>query len=159
MAAARKAAGVTQASLARDAELDRTAVSKIESGRRAISSLELVAIARALGRPLQWFLDESVEGAGVALRDLRRRRRSILRVAEKHGADAVRVFGSVARGEERPDSDVDLLVRLERGRSLMDQAALILELRRLLGRNVDVITEGGLRERIRDRVLREAVSL
>lgn len=74
-------------------------------------------------------------------------------------AGSLRFFGSLARGEARPDSDIDLLVRMERGRSLFDQAALLLELRDLLGRDVDVVTEEGLRGSIRERVLREAVPL
>lgn len=157
IAEARAMAGMTQASLAGAISLDRTAVSKIESGRRQVTSLELAAIARNLGRPIEWFLHET--RAPDDLGNLRRRRKTILRVAAKHGARSVRVFGSVARREARPDSDVDLLVKMDRGRSLLDQAALLLELRDLLGRQVDVVTEEGLRARIRDRVLREAVPL
>jgi predicted nucleotidyltransferase len=71
----------------------------------------------------------------------------------------VRVFGSVARGEDGPDSDVDFLVRFVRGTTLFDQAGLIVELEHLLGRNVDVVSERGLKERIRDRVLGEATPL
>lgn len=87
------------------------------------------------------------------------KREAILRIAREHGAQSVRVFGSVARGEANDRSDIDLLVDLEAGRSLLDHAALLLELQELLGRPVDVVTERGLRPRIRDRVLREAVAL
>ncbi|MFZ5909207.1 MAG: nucleotidyltransferase family protein [Chloroflexota bacterium] len=86
-------------------------------------------------------------------------REEILATARKHGAYNVRVFGSVARGEARPDSDIDFLVNLEAGRSLMDLARLLRELQSLLGRDVDVVTEAGLRPRIRPRVLREARAL
>jgi predicted nucleotidyltransferase len=86
-------------------------------------------------------------------------RTEVLRVAARHGARNVRVIGSVARGEARPDSDLDLLVDLDEGRSLLDHAALMLELGRLLGRKVDVATERGLRPRVRDRVLAEAIPL
>jgi predicted nucleotidyltransferase len=86
-------------------------------------------------------------------------REEILATARKHGAYNVRVFGSVARGEARPDSDIDFLVSLEAGRSLMDLARLLRELQSLLGRNVDVVTEAGLRPRIRPQVLREARAL
>lgn len=86
-------------------------------------------------------------------------RDDILRAAAKHGARNVRVFGSVARGEADEKSDIDLLVDFEPGRSLFDQAALILELELLLGRKVDVASERGLRERVRERVLREAAPL
>jgi predicted nucleotidyltransferase len=87
---------------------------------------------------------------------LKARREEILRVAARHGARNVRVFGSVARGEADETSDIDLLVELETGRSLLDHAALMLELERLLGCKVDVATERGLRDRIREQVLREA---
>ena len=80
----------------------------------------------------------------------------ILRIAAKHGARNVRVFGSVARGEARPDSDVDFLVDMEPGRSLFDMGGLLMDLRALLGLDVDVVTEHGLKPRIRDRVLKEA---
>lgn len=86
-------------------------------------------------------------------------REQILRLARGHGARNVRVFGSAARGDARPDSDVDLLVDLDSGRSLLDLGGLLVDLEALLGRSVDLVTERGLRERIRDRVLREAVPL
>jgi predicted nucleotidyltransferase len=71
----------------------------------------------------------------------------------------VRVFGSVARGEAGPESDVDFLVRLEPGTTLLDHAALVRELESLLDRKVEVISERALRVRIRDRVLQEAVPI
>lgn len=90
---------------------------------------------------------------------LAEKREEILRIAKKHGASNVRIFGSIARGENDSKSDVDLLVDLEQGRSLLDHAALYLELEELLKCKVDVATEKGLKERIRDRVLKEAVAL
>ena len=87
------------------------------------------------------------------------KRKEILATAGKYGAHNVRVFGSVARNEARADSDVDFLVNLEAGRSLLDLGGLLMELRALLGRDVDVVTEKGLRQRIRERVLKEAVPL
>jgi uncharacterized protein len=90
---------------------------------------------------------------------LKSRRADILQVAAQHGARNVRVFGSVARGEARPDSDIDVLVELEAGRSLLDLGGLLMDLQDLLGREVDVVTEPGLRDRIRERVLKEAVPL
>jgi len=90
---------------------------------------------------------------------LKDRREDILRLAAQHGAHNVRVFGSVARGEARPDSDVDLLVEMEAGRSLLDLGGLLMDLQALLGREVDVVTDKGLRERIRTRVLQEAKPL
>ena len=88
--------------------------------------------------------------------DLDNLRSEILRVASAHGARNVRVFGSVARGDSGPESDLDLLVDFEPGRSLLDHAALQLEMEALVGRNVDVASERGLRPRVRDRVLSEA---
>ena len=87
---------------------------------------------------------------------LKTRRDQILEAAHKHGAFDVRVFGSVARGDARPDSDIDFLVRLESGRSLLDLARLLRELQALLDCKVDIVTEAGLRPRIRPQVLREA---
>ncbi len=84
------------------------------------------------------------------------KKREILRIAEKHGARNVRVFGSVARGEARADSDVDFLVDMGSGRSLLDMGGLLMDLRDLLGVEVDVVTERGLKPRIRERVLKEA---
>jgi predicted nucleotidyltransferase len=87
------------------------------------------------------------------------RREDILRIASRYGASNVRVFGSVARGEADTQSDLDLLVDLEPGRSLLDLAGLLVDLEALLGCQVDVVTERGLRQRLRERVLREAVAL
>ena len=88
---------------------------------------------------------------------LEEKRGEILRIAAEHGAREVRVFGSVARGEADRESDIDFLVELETGRSLMDLGGMQMELEFLLGRRVDVVTERGLKARIRERVLRKAV--
>ena len=90
---------------------------------------------------------------------LKAKRNEILDLTAKHGARKVRLIGSVARKEETPDSDVDFLVEMESGRSLLDHAALILDLELLLGKKVDVASERGLRPRVRERVLKEAVPL
>jgi uncharacterized protein len=95
----------------------------------------------------------------MRIEELRGRKAEILRLAAIHGATNVRVFGSVARGEARDESDVDFLVDLGRSRSLLDLGGLSEDLRELLSRPVDVVTERGLKARIRDRVLREAVPL
>jgi predicted nucleotidyltransferase len=91
-----------------------------------------------------------------AERLLQTRRAEILQIAARHGAYNVRVFGSVARGEARPDSDIDLLVNLEAGRSLLDLARMLRELQALLNHPVDLVTEAGLRPRLRPQVLKEA---
>ena len=90
---------------------------------------------------------------------LKAKREEILRIAARHGARNVRVFSSIAGGEADEDSDIHLLVELEPGRSLMDHAALWIELQSLLGRRVDVVSDRGIKPRIRERVLREAVPL
>ena len=90
---------------------------------------------------------------------LKEKRNEILRTAAKYGARNVRLFGSVARGEALQDSDVDLLVDLEPGRSLFDLGGLLMDLQDILECKVDVVTEKGLRPRIRDRILKEAKPL
>ena len=90
---------------------------------------------------------------------LQAKREDILCLAEQYGARNVRIFGSVARGEDDEQSDIDLLVDMEPGRSLLDLGALLMDLRELLDCEVDVVTERSLRERMKDRVLREAVTL
>lgn len=86
-------------------------------------------------------------------------RETIRRLVRQHGARDPRVFGSLARGTVAADSDLDLLVDLDAVRSLLDLGGLLMDLQQALGRPVDVVTEQGLRPRIRERVLREAVSL
>lgn len=93
------------------------------------------------------------------IQQIQAKREDILQVAARHGAYDVRIFGSAARGEADAQSDVDFLVNLEAGRSLLDLGALLMDLQDLLDREVDVVTESGLRSRIRERVLSEAISL
>ena len=90
---------------------------------------------------------------------LKEKREEILRVAAKHGARNVRIFGSAARGEADEESDLDLLVEMESGRSLLDHAALWLELQEVLGHTIDVVSDRGIKARIRERVLQEAIPL
>jgi predicted nucleotidyltransferase len=96
----------------------------------------------------------------VTLDTLRREKRAeILHRAEARGCRNVRVFGSVATGENRPDSDVDLLVDLDPGRGLLDLGGLLSDLHDLLGVDVDLVESGSIHPYIRDRVLAEAVPL
>ena len=90
---------------------------------------------------------------------LKSRRAEILSVGRRFGASRIRVFGSVARREEKQESDLDLLVSLERGRTLLDQIALEQELEQLLGRKVQVVVDSSVHHLIRDRVLADAVAL
>lgn len=95
----------------------------------------------------------------LTLEAVRSKRGRLLDLAAWHGARNVRVFGSVARGEADAASDLDLLVDLEPGRSLIDLGALLADLECELGVRVDVITEAGLRPALRARALRDAVPL
>ena len=88
---------------------------------------------------------------------IRERHAEILRIAARHGATRVRIIGSVARGEARPDSDVGLLVTWAEGTSLLDHAALVLDLESLLGRKVDIASDGWVKPSIREPVYRDAI--
>lgn len=90
---------------------------------------------------------------------LQAKREEILALAAQHGAYNVRLFGSVARGEAGPKSDVDILIDLESGRSLLDQIAFGQDLGDLLGCKVDVVTEKALHWYIKDKILQEAVPI
>ena len=96
-------------------------------------------------------------GVGMSeLQLIQRQREKIISVARKHGIRNVRVFGSVARGEDTPGSDIDFLVDLEPGRSLLDLGGALVKLQELLGRKVDIVTERGLHWYLRDKILKEA---
>ena len=86
-------------------------------------------------------------------------REEILRIAASHGAQNVRVFGSLARGEAGPESDIDILVELDPGRSVLDIVAIKQDLEDLMGCEVDVVTEAAISPYIREQVLKEAISL
>lgn len=95
----------------------------------------------------------------VTLRTLAERRSEITALAEKYRAGEVRVFGSVARGDNTNTSDVDILIKPARGCSLFDLGGLFADLQDLLGCRVDLVTEDGLKPRVRERVLKEAIPL
>jgi predicted nucleotidyltransferase len=90
---------------------------------------------------------------------IREHRDAILEIARRYGASNIRIFGSVARGDATASSDLDLIVRFEAGRSLLDHGGLVMDLRELLGMRVDVIDEDGMRPRFRQNVMKEAVEL
>jgi hypothetical protein len=87
---------------------------------------------------------------------LEAKRNDILLLASRHGAKNIRVFGSVARGEAGPDSDVDFLVQMGDSSSLLDFSSLVVELQDLLGQKVDVVSEDGLYWLLRRKILKEA---
>ncbi len=93
------------------------------------------------------------------LQRLKTRRKAILRIAAGHGARDVRLFGSVAREEAGPRSDVDFLVRMEKGRGLLDLVGLWQDLEEFLGCKVDVLTDGGVSPYLRERIYHEAKPL
>ena len=103
-------------------------------------------------------MTEIVTGPAPTLAELRARRAEILELTNSHGARNVRVFGSVAR-EDSERNDVDFLVDMDQDRSLFDMGALLMDLQDLLGCEVDVVTDPGLRKRIRADVLAEAQKL
>ena len=90
---------------------------------------------------------------------IERNREQVIKLASKYGASNIRLFGSVASGTDDQKSDIDFLVDVEPGRSLFDLGGLLFDLQQLLGRPVDIVTTAGLRPRIRERVLREAIAL
>ena len=104
-------------------------------------------------------MDPGEKTAVVTLAELRDRRAELVGIAERHGASNVRVFGSVLRGDASAGSDVDFLVTLDERRSLLDLGGLLMDLRDALGCEVDVVTDTGLRPRIRDDVLAIAAPL
>jgi predicted nucleotidyltransferase len=90
---------------------------------------------------------------------IREKRAEILRIMGAHGARNPRIFGSVARGQDQPSSDIDVLVEMEPGRTLLDLVGLEQDLGATLGRHVDVVTDGGISPYLRDRIVAEAVPL
>jgi len=95
----------------------------------------------------------------MTIEALKAHRRTILELANRHGARNVRVFGSIVRGDARSNSDIDLLVEIEPGRTLLDLIALEQDLEELLGLPVDVLTDGGLSPYLQQRILAEAAAL
>jgi predicted nucleotidyltransferase len=95
----------------------------------------------------------------VTLSDIRQKRAEILKLADKYGADNVRVFGSVVRGTAGPDSDLDILVRFSEKCSLIDHIALMQDLEDMLHIKVDVVNEKVLHPLIRERVLKDVVAI
>jgi predicted nucleotidyltransferase len=123
----------------------------------SIATLE--RLLAACGHHLTVSTEPATRLGSPSVRLLRRRRSELLAVAERHGARNVRVFGSTARNQARPDSDIDLLVELDPGRTLLDLVALRRDLTRALGRPVDVATDEMLSRPARVQAESEAVPL
>jgi predicted nucleotidyltransferase/DNA-binding XRE family transcriptional regulator len=161
---ARVSADLSQTEVARRAGVAQSVISAYESGRREPSVPTLERLVRATGHRLVLDLESTDEyPRGIPDtplgRRLRQRRRSVLACAARHGASNVRVFGSAARGEDQAESDVDLVVDLDRNTGLFSLEALRRELSEILGVSVDVAPSDSLRPRVREVVEREAIPL
>jgi hypothetical protein len=159
---ARRRSGLSQVELARRAGVAQSVISAYEAGRRQPALPMLARLIEATGLELRVTVDEPRRDplSGPVGRIVRQRRRELIAAARAHGASHVRVFGSVARGEDRPGSDVDLLVDLPPGLGLLGFGRLLDDLERILdGAKIDLIPAGDLKPEIRDRVEREALPL
>jgi predicted nucleotidyltransferase len=137
-------AGLTQQQVANRCGMSQSHVAAYEAGRRPISADQENRIVLALRRsPSQVLREHAAE---------------VRSIAAQHGAERVYVFGSVARGEDSFDSDIDLLVKLRPGVGLFDLVAMRNEIETLLGRPVDIVSEAALKPRDDD-IRREAVAL
>lgn len=161
---ARQRTRLSQGDVARRAGVAQSVVSAYESGRREPSVRTLGRLVAATGHRLVIELEADPEApAGLPDtplgRRLRQRRKAVLACAGRHGATNVRLFGSVARGEDRPDSDVDLVVDLSPHTGLFELSALKRELTEVLGVPVDVAPSDSLRPQVRAEIERDAVPL
>jgi uncharacterized protein len=148
----RQNAGLTQAEFAARALLSQSAVSDYERGRKEPGVATLVRLAAAVGRDvaIEFVSQPMVDPAAPTLHEVRSYRRALIAACKRHGASRPRIFGSVAAGTARPDSDIDLLVDLETGRTYFDVAELHDELETILGRPVDLLTSGAVHGRLAD---------
>lgn len=161
---ARSSAGLTQRELARRAGLSQSVIAAYETDTREPALSTLSALVEATGRTLEVgvgapLTSATPEAIGPIGRRLRRRRGAVLALAAKHRMSNLRVFGSVARGDDGPDSDLDLRVCLPDGAGLFAIARFAEELEELLQVRVDVVPEGTLKQRVRARVEPDLVAL
>jgi uncharacterized protein len=161
---ARRRAGLTQAQLGQRAGVTQSVISAYESGQRQPSLPTLLHLLHASGHLLDASLIARDDAATAPLsgplgQRLRRQRRKVKAIATAHGVHHVRVFGSTARGGERPDSDVDLLVDLPAGAGLFALGRLRGELEELLGAPVDLVPEDGLKPEVRANIEADLVTL
>ncbi len=165
----RERAGLTQSELARRAGTSQPALARYEAAATLPSLPTLERLLRGCGQRLELRAADadgrseratSVRGhLGADAQQLRRERRRLLDSARSHGVRRVRVFGSVARGDAGPGSDVDLLVELAPGRTLVDLAGFRIDATKILGVAVDVATVDMLKDRLRSEILAEALPL
>jgi predicted nucleotidyltransferase/DNA-binding XRE family transcriptional regulator len=159
---ARSRAGLTQRELARRAGVVQSVVAAYESGTREPSLATLAALVEATGTSLTIDLGPALPASpapGAIGHRLRRRRAAVLALAAKHGISDLRVFGSVARGEEGPSSDLDLLVHLPEDAGLFALGRFREELEALLHVPVDVVPDDGIKPRVRANIDQDLVAL
>jgi predicted nucleotidyltransferase/DNA-binding XRE family transcriptional regulator len=157
---ARKQAGLSQVELAARAGVTQSVISAYESGQRQPAIPALTRLIEAAGFELTLGLRRQLGRlSGPVGRRVRRHRRDLIAAAAAHGVQNLRVFGSVARGEDRPDSDVDLLADLPPGLSLFGLGRVEADLEAILGSRVDPIPAGDLKPGVRARVERDLVAL
>ena len=160
---ARRRAGLSQVELATRAGVTQSVISAYESGQRQPSIPALARLIEAAGFELTLGVRRPPGRlrrlSGPVGRRVRRRRQDLIAAAAAHGIQNLRVFGSVARGEDRPDSDVDLLVDLPPGLSLFGLARAEADLEAILGTRVDLIPAADLKPSVGERAVRDLVEL
>jgi hypothetical protein len=160
---ARKRAGLSQVELATQAGVTQSVISAYESGQRQPSIPALARLIEAAGFELTLGVRRPPGGlrrlSGPVGRRVRRHRQDLIATAAGHGIQNLRVVGSVARGEDRPDSDVDLLVDLPPGLSLFGLARAEADLEAILGTRVDLIPAADLKPGVRERAADDLVAL
>ena len=156
---ARRDAGLSQVALAARAGVTQSVISAYESGHRQPSLPTLAALVEAAGYELVAEPRRLGKLSGPVGQRVRRRRRDIIAAAAAHGVSGLRVFGSVARGEDRPDSDVDLLADLPPGMSLFGLGRVQADLEAIVGTRVDLVPAEDLKPGVRPRAERGLVTL
>jgi len=160
---ARKRAGLSQVELAERAGITQSVISAYESGRRQPSLPMLAALVEASGYELEVSVQEPPGNLGRLTgpvgRRVRQHHSDLVTAAAAHGVANLRVFGSVARGEDRADSDVDLLADIPAGMGLLGLGRVIDELEAVVGARVDLVPAGQLKPAVRQRAERDLVAL
>jgi uncharacterized protein len=160
---ARKRAGLSQVELAERAAVTQSVISAYESGQRQPSVPTLARLIEATGFELTLGLRELPSRlrqlSGPIGRRVRRHRHDLVAAAAAHGVSNLRVFGSVARGEDRQDSDVDLVADLPPGLSLLGLGRVQSDLEAILGARVDLIPAADLKPSVREHAERDLIAL